>query len=188
MTNAQLWLDFYQHKAQDHQNRGLVDIWTMTFDELEKSHDFIQWLFPLPEPSPVNPHAPVLTTELIMKIHQTREVQNNLLRSFDTLSAFWGFVRNDDEEIGRSGQFEIQSKKWCCLQNHNQLRITRMLKCLSLTGHDELAATTCEFLLSEINAAGFSFSQVPSVTFWMNAIENQEEMELTMDDFEAEAR
>ncbi len=181
------WLSFYLHQGTDHQQRSLVDIWTMTFDELEARHDFIQWLFPIPTSSPVNPEAPRLTPDLIAKIYQTPEIQRNLLRSFDTLAAFWGFTRSEDDTIERTAHFETQSKKWCCLQDHNQLRITRVLKCLTLTGHAELAAQTCEFLLSEVNEAGLSFSQLEAIPYWMDAVEVDDELELTMDDFEESA-
>jgi hypothetical protein len=116
--------------------------------------------------------------------HHNSEIQLNMLRSFDTMAAFWGFHRNPDNRLERSAHFEHQSKKWCCANNHNQLRITRVLKCLSLTGHSELAQSTCEFLLSEINQAGLSFSQVPSTAYWMDAISEIEVVELTLDDFE----
>lgn len=185
--SAHPWINFYQHNATDHRGRTLVDIWTMTFDELEKNHDFIQWLFPLPEPSPVNPDAPLLSEDVIAQVHQNENVQTNLLRSFDTMAAFWGFHRDDDNLLQRSSHFDHQSKKWCCPSDHNQLRITRVLKCLCLTGHAELAQNTCEFLLSEINHAGLSFSQVPSTAYWMDAIGTVEEVELTLEDFEPES-
>jgi hypothetical protein len=156
----------------------------MTFDELERHHDFIQWLFPLPEPSSVNPEAPLLSNDDIVLAQNNREIQLNLLRSFDTMAAFWGFFRNQDNELTRSADFEHLSRKWCCSSNHNQLRITRVLKCLSLTGHAELAQNTCEFLLSEVNRAGLSFSQVPSTAYWMDAISEIEVVELTLEDFE----
>ena len=178
------WLSFYQQQGTDHKNRALIDIWTMTFDELEHTHDFIQWLFPLPEPSRINPEAPLLTPEVIVNARQSSTIQANLERSFDTLSAFWGFSHNHQNEIVRTGQFETQSQKWCCLSNHNQLRITRMLRCLTLLGQNSLANKACEFLLSEVNKAGLSLTQVPSRPFWMDAIAAEENIELTLEDFE----
>ncbi len=181
------WLNFYRHSGTDHRNRCLVDIWTMTFDELEKHHDFIQWLFPLPEASSVNPHAPLLTAELIQQTQQDSEVSENLLRSFDTMAAFWGFNRNNENDIIRSAQFDIQSQKWCCTSNHNQLRLTRVLKSLSLLGHPQIASRTCEFLLMEVSAAGLNLNHLSALPYWINAIESVEELELSMDDFSDQA-
>ena len=56
-------LAFYRHQAPDHRGRWLQEIWRMPPSWLEQHHDYIQWLFPLPELSPVNPQAPRLTLE-----------------------------------------------------------------------------------------------------------------------------
>ncbi|WMS87193.1 opioid growth factor receptor-related protein [Pleionea litopenaei] len=178
------WIAFYQHQADDHRARSLIDIWTMTFDELERQHDFIQWLFPLPEPSPINPDAPLLTNEMVLQAMASEEVQQNLLRSFDTMAAFWGFCRDDDLQIKPSAHFTHQVSKWCCDHNHNQLRITRMLRCLTLCGQHGIAANTCQFLLNAIDQQGMSLSQVSAVPHWIDAISNEEPEELTLDDFE----
>ncbi|WP_144393615.1 opioid growth factor receptor-related protein [Pleionea sediminis] len=181
------WLSFYMRQGTDHKQRTLVDLWTLTFDELENDSECIEWLFPQADSQPVPDHLPSLTPELIMKVYQTPEIQNNILHSFDTLAAFWGFTRLEDNTINRTAHFETQSKKWCCQDNHNQDRISRMLKCLTAIGHAELAAQTCEFLLAEIDHAGFSFSQLAIVPDWMNAVEADDELELTIEDFEASA-
>lgn len=182
-TNTR-WVDFYQHKAADHKNRTLVDLWTQTFDELEKNHDFIQWMFPLPEPSPVNPLAPLLDANTLAAAQQNNQVKQNLLRSFDTMAAFWGFTRNDEGGVQPSAQFSIQSKKWCCYNDHNQLRLTRMLRCMSLIGHHDLASRTVEFLLMQIAQAGIDLNSVSSINYWIQAVEDVDELELTMEDFE----
>jgi hypothetical protein len=54
-------LDFYRGHGTDAEGRFLKDIWTWENHDLEGVHDFIQWLFPLPEPSQFNPDAPLLT-------------------------------------------------------------------------------------------------------------------------------
>lgn len=187
-SNQNRWVDFYQHKAADHRNRTLLDLWTQTFDELEQNHDFIQWLFPLPEPSPVNPHAPLLDPTTLAAAQQSEQVKQNLLRSYDTMAAFWGFNRNDYGGIQPSAQFAIQSKKWCCYNDHNQLRLTRMLRCMSLVGHHDLASRTVEFLLMQLAQSGLDLSSVTSVSYWMQAVEEIDELELTMDDFEQDSQ
>ncbi|MCO7226411.1 opioid growth factor receptor-related protein [Pleionea sp. CnH1-48] len=181
MSSEQQWLDFYLHKGSDNQQRLLLDIWTMTFEELESTHDYIQWLFPTTEPSPINPHAPLVTESLRQKIQEAPEIRANLLRSYDTMAAFWGFYRDDDEQLYASPHIETQSKRWCCQHNHNQLRITRMLKCLTLAGFGNLAFQTSTFLLSYLNQAGLSFSEVPASLYWMSAVDSSEEVELEIE-------
>lgn len=46
--------------ARDAEGRSLEDILQFKDSELEYHHDYIQVLFPLPEPSPINPGAPII--------------------------------------------------------------------------------------------------------------------------------
>ena len=56
-------VDFYLGTRPDTEGRFLKDLWSWSDRDLEEVHDFIQWLFPLPEPSQFNPDAPLLTAE-----------------------------------------------------------------------------------------------------------------------------
>ena len=52
---------FYRGDGTDSEGRRLEDILRWDDQTLEYVHDFIQWLFPLDEPSAVNPNAPLVT-------------------------------------------------------------------------------------------------------------------------------
>jgi hypothetical protein len=56
-------LDFYRGQARDEDNRLLADLWAWSDADLEEVHDYIQWMFPLPEPSRFNLDAPLLTDD-----------------------------------------------------------------------------------------------------------------------------
>ena len=56
-------LAFLRGEGPDGRGRRIAAIWAMSDAELEASHDFIQWLFPLPEPSGASAHAPILARE-----------------------------------------------------------------------------------------------------------------------------
>lgn len=56
---------FYLGKEADSQGRTIEEIWEWDHEDLEDTHDYIQWLFPLQERSAFNPDAPVLTPEAI---------------------------------------------------------------------------------------------------------------------------
>ena len=45
---------FYRDGARDDEGRTLAEILAWDDDRLEEIHDFIQWLFPLPERSGAN--------------------------------------------------------------------------------------------------------------------------------------
>ena len=51
---------FYRGEMPDSQGRRLADIQAWDDERLEIVHDYIQWLFPLPERSAFNPKAPLL--------------------------------------------------------------------------------------------------------------------------------
>ena len=58
-------IGFYNGTESDHRGRCLREIQEWPDDQLESVHDYIQWLFPLPEPSGFNVAAPVLIRESI---------------------------------------------------------------------------------------------------------------------------
>ena len=60
-------LRFFSGEGTDSRGRPLGQILNWSDDELERTHDFIQWLFPLVEPSGFNVHAPVLDDRTIQK-------------------------------------------------------------------------------------------------------------------------
>jgi hypothetical protein len=60
MKPASALLAFYLGTHPDHRGRLLAEILRQDDDWLESTHDFIQWLFPLPEASGAWPGAPRL--------------------------------------------------------------------------------------------------------------------------------
>jgi hypothetical protein len=105
-------------------------------DRLEAVHDFIQWLFPLPEPSPVNPLAPVLDPATIAEFRKRSDLTTALLRSFETMLAFYGFrlVETPQVRVDPSALFAQASENWLTTGNHNHLRITRILRSTRVLG------------------------------------------------------
>ena len=51
---------FLEGKTPDQRGRMLSMLWNQTDDEAETIHDYIQWMFPLDEPSQAVNGAPVL--------------------------------------------------------------------------------------------------------------------------------
>ncbi len=56
---------FYLGTQRDSEGRTIAEIWAWDFEKLEYIHDYIQWLFPLPERSAFNPDAPIVDDEVI---------------------------------------------------------------------------------------------------------------------------
>jgi hypothetical protein len=127
--------DFYDGDGCDHRGRPLRTILDFTDDELEGVHDYIQWLFPLDLPSPVNPLAPVVTPPIQTAFCMNDSLRRNLCRSCDRMFRFFG--------LSCAGPAMASSKitlkqpfygKWMSPGNHNHARLTRMLKSLRLLG------------------------------------------------------
>jgi hypothetical protein len=117
-----------------------ADILMWKADQLENNCLYIQWLFPLPEPSRFNPEAPLLTENDIFYFKNSKILRQCLLESFERMLWFYGFYV-DNSKIKRRG---IGSDKklmqwWMNPGNHNYLRITRILRCLMLCGLEEEA-------------------------------------------------
>ena len=114
-------LNFLEQTSGDHRNRMITEIWAWSDDAWEEEHDFIQWLFPLSEKSMSVPNAPVIREPEVSWIRDSQAAQDSLIRSTE-----------------RYKEFLIQEKYWKLANNHNHLRITRVIKSLRmLCGDDE---------------------------------------------------
>jgi len=120
-------LDFYRGQGTDSEGRTLKAMWAWDNDSLEEVHDFIQWLFPLPEPSQFNPNAPLLTDEDIAAFKGDPVLHGNLLKSFDRILRFLGFIIKDGNVIEGDNFSDRIPDVWA-MPNHNWLRISRILR------------------------------------------------------------
>ncbi|MBD2412903.1 hypothetical protein FACHB389_06235 [Nostoc calcicola FACHB-389] len=129
---------FYLGEQPDSEGRTIGEIWTWDFEELEYVHNYIQWLFPLPERSAFNPHAPIVDEEVIQLFHSNQRLRQNLLRSFTVMLQFYGLQCQESDEgkiiISKSEDYANRKHEWVGIFNHNYLRITRILKCLMTLG------------------------------------------------------
>jgi len=125
---------FYRGEGSDTEGRTLTEIWGWGDDELEEVHDFIQWLFPLPEPSRFNPDAPLLTPEDIATFQKDNLLRSNLLRSFTRFLGFLGLAVGQDGQVVEGPSFGARSPDVWSFPNYNLLRVSRVLRSLTLLG------------------------------------------------------
>lgn len=142
---------FYSGATPDHRGRYLHEIQRWPDDQLEKVHDYIQWLFPLPEPSGFNLAAPVLSPESIRDFRARPDLQEKLRVSFRRMVSFYGLEARSGGQvtINRASDFVAKATVWLSPGNHNHLRITRILRCLRVLGLEAEADAFFE-CLSEI--------------------------------------
>ena len=118
--NSSRLLTFYRG-GRDDRGRSLTTILGWDRAQLESVHDFIQWLFPLPEASSANPGAPVLTPEDMDAFRREPELQERMRGALATMLGFYG--------IDPPG-----AHVWLTVGNHNYRRLTRMLRSLRAVG------------------------------------------------------
>jgi hypothetical protein len=80
-------VQFYLGKTSDNRERTIEQIWQWDYDVLERTHDYIPWLFPLPEVSRFHPHAPILTSADIDRFKNSFGLKTRLTVSLNTLVA-----------------------------------------------------------------------------------------------------
>jgi Opioid growth factor receptor (OGFr) conserved region len=139
-------VNFYSGEAPDHRGRFLHHIQEWDDARLESVHDYIQWLFPLTERSGFNPAAPVLTPDVIKVFRSREDLQQNLRQSFIVMLRFYGLEIGGTDEVVRGRDFETKAENWLSASNHNHLRITRILKSLTLLGLEAEARAFFECL------------------------------------------
>jgi hypothetical protein len=164
-------IEFLRGKGRDGAGRRLAEVWAMNDAELERSHDFIHWLFPLDEPSAAVPDSPVLTAEDFAVIMRDSAIRAAIRRSFDRMLGFYGFQWDSERRrMLLSPHFPQQAANWLSAGNHNFPRITRILKCLMLIGEGETARTFL-LMLEGIHKRGYGRVIGPrSLEAWQQAV------------------
>jgi hypothetical protein len=163
--------EFYCEAGQDGEGRRVEEILAWPDSRLEAVHDYIQWLFPLPEPSGANPWAPVLSAGDIAAIRGSERAQARLRDAFARMLAFYGLMTREGR-IEKGAAFEERARNWLHPGNHNHLRITRILRSLGLLGREAESRALWEFLqrlYQEERDAGRSAISERSFDFWRRA-------------------
>ncbi len=129
-------VEFLEGRGMDAAGRTLSAVLTMGNADLEHRHDFIQWLFPLCEPSNAVPGSPVLDGQDVDAIRNSGRAQANLTAAVERMSSFYG-----------------QTTRWLVANDHNHLRITRIVKSLRLLAGDRPADAFRRGILERVDAA-----------------------------------
>lgn len=145
-------LSFLLHNGPDRHGRTLDDVLSFDDEKLEQDHYYIQWLFPLETMSENVWESPILTNEEKLVIQSSPEAQANMRRALE-----------------RIGTFYESTDRWLEYDDHNHLRITRILKATrSLLGHD-IATGFYEMLQQRIKDTQSSINP-DNMAYWKEAI------------------
>ena len=122
-------LEFYRGERPNPAGLTIYDIHDFSYEELEANHDYIQWMFPLPEPSLYSSSAPLLRVEDRAKLGEGKAWEN-LFKSLLIMVDFY------------QSNFNLLDT-----EDHNVMRITRIVRCLTLVGKDEYALAFCGLMI-----------------------------------------
>jgi len=142
---------FLEGVTPDNRGRMLSHIHQLSDEQMESTHDYIQWLFPTDQPSQSNYDAPVLSPLDIEDLQQNKKAIDNL-----KVSAEWflGFLSRHNY--------------WISKYDHNHLRITRVITSLRLLIGDDDADQFLSSILELIKGKEGQIGQKP-IQFWMQA-------------------
>lgn len=119
-------------RAADSQGRSLDDILQFNDRALEFNHDYIQILFPLPERSPVNRDAPLITKAVRDAFHTDEALRDALYTAFKHMANFYAFDLVGPKDMPRLSPKQnlpqLAMNTWLTGTDHNHLRITRIIR------------------------------------------------------------
>jgi hypothetical protein len=187
-TPQDMLIRFYDPaiKGTDEKGRTLEQILAWDDATLERTHDYIQTLFPLPEPSGARYNAPLVTLEVRQAFKDRPELRETLLDAFNRMLTFFGLEYNkiqdtDDSRdynpdndcthcISDGPNWETARLRWVVRKNHNHLRITRILRSLRVLGCPEQAQALHSFIVED-DEVTHTVSQ-DTQGFWTRAAKN----------------
>ncbi|XP_038606481.1 opioid growth factor receptor [Tachyglossus aculeatus] len=146
-------LRFYKNEIPFQPNgvhiNEILKNWKNDYDTLEDNHSYIQWLFPLREQG-VNWYAKPLTAREIQEFRSSDEVMKRFVQAYELMLGFYGIelVAPELGIVKRANNYQkrFQNLNW---HSHNNLRITRILKCLGEMGYEHYQTILVKFFLEE---------------------------------------
>lgn len=165
-------------------NRTIEEIherWFGEYAKLEYKHGYIQWLFPIREYG-MNYESQPLQTHEIRAMKADPTIIARIIESYKLMLDFYGMrlVSVDTGLVARvlpPKNYEVHYRN-LVRSSHNNLRISRILKCLSELGLERLNAGFLLHVLSEqseaneLNSRGIRGSMD---RWWANCLRNEQE-------------
>lgn len=159
---------FYRGRGTDHAGRLITAIHNFDFRELEWTHDYIQWLFPLVTRSGFNDHAPLLIEEDRGPFHREPVIRDHFRSSLAMMLEFYGFRDIGEGTLQRTERWEERRDNWLTRENHNHLRITRILRSSMLCGFIPEARSFLDAIMKAASERPEVCGRSPE--FWKTAV------------------
>ena len=173
--------------------------WAADYDRLESHHGYIQWLFPLRERSRFNAQAQVLQPQEMLQFIPGSELQRRYYTTLQMMLNFWGMqivdttsntnnaatpTNNANVQLPRTIRvercIEWKDRLWNTRKHsHNNMRLTRMLKCCGELGFERYKLPIVRFLIHECFGDHAFLSNCSCVSscrdYWVKTLRNDQE-------------
>ena len=140
------------------------EIVRFTDDEIERYHDFIQWIFPTSQPSRFNGEAPTIDEHFVSMFHGNQCVLQNYCKSCRRYLHYMDFDCNGDGNI----RVYHGDRPFYRLPYHNFLRMTRMLQSLRETGHPQCSANLFAQMIDILHSTPNHHIDDTTIAYWQN--------------------
>lgn len=175
-TSTSTLIAFQRGEGPDHQGQRIDDVWGLSHFWMEHTHDYIQWLFPIPEAGRYNGFAPVLDDKSREAFAGDPVMRASQRKSLDVMLNFFGLSRT---EFGIAARDDLDMREhiWLKRGGHNHLRISRIIRSLHLCHQQALAATFREAVIEIGTTQGIVSEQ--SIQYWRTATDGRSSTFLT---------
>lgn len=178
----------YMHKNWfgDHHQLELNHSYIQVFPYQYRLH--FQWLFPIREGG-LNFSAQPLTKHEAKLFCESKEMQDNIIKSYEMMLDFYG-LKLDDKTTGQVSRGDNYVERYSHLNRsfHNYLRITRILKCFGLVGLEQYKLPLIKHFAEEV----FEHDQLENcseslVKYWFPTLRRESELKQMEDYVEKKA-
>lgn len=164
---------FYTNQQRNPEGLYLKDIWNFNDWELENTHHFIQWMFPLEMKSNHSETAPVVGKDDLDEMLKDKQVKDNILHSLNVMENFWGFdVPHKACQFTKPrGYQNFLTKDWPTAYNHNYIRIARVIHSLVIFGLEREANELVAYLEKQVYPSYKHLIGEETMNYWKFALE-----------------
>ena len=164
-------LSFLMGETVDSSGRSISDYCQMSYEQWEGCHNHIQWAFPNDKMSAFNSNAPIF---YMSEYDQLTPLQRATCKSsVITLMANYMLSIGVEYRSDKSTMFSVVHtptlRHAVSANNHNNLRITRLFRCLHLFGIDLAINTTVASKFIKMCLVNGIKPTQEAIDYWKNA-------------------
>lgn len=131
--------------------------------DMERYHDFIQWIFPTMEQSMAHPDAPTIDSHFAEELHQDSCALAGYCKGCRRYLRYMGLECEGNANITSNPD----TRPFWELPHHNFLRITRALNSLRQTGHDACSKALYSQMMQDLKEEPRNFISRTTLLYWM---------------------